>query len=217
MALLLGRCYPRIPFFISLNGWKTEGGKSRLYGRYGKTVQPRLAVFSMVFKLIWSLALYCHLQYHFGSIDPDKLNIRCSFCSCVSIRGTDLVQTLWYSNLSTIVSNAFQLIFSSVCSSLIVICWFTLMSWLRCSFFLVWQLCTAFGTWLFFHITVATAETHHPPPPCAHIPFLFPIKVQQVSVNIYGWNFFHMEEFSDTPLFHMHFHVRWQQNVMEYW
>jgi hypothetical protein len=61
--------------------------------------------------------------------------IRCSLCSCVSIRGTHLGQTLRYSNVATIVSNALKPIFSSVHSSLVVIRRFARMSWLRRSSF----------------------------------------------------------------------------------
>jgi len=39
-ASLLGKCCPCSPSFISLNRWKSEGGKSRLYGGCGRTVQP---------------------------------------------------------------------------------------------------------------------------------------------------------------------------------
>ena len=42
---------------------------------------------------------------------------------------------------------------------------------------------------------------------CSH-PLFVSINVQQVSVNFCGCHFFYMEEFNDTPLFHMHFHVR---------
>ena len=61
------------------------------------------------------------------------------------------------------------------------------------------------GMWLVFHVTVATAE---PPTTCANIHCLVSINVQQASMNVIGCNFFHMEEFNYTPLFHMYFHVR---------
>ena len=63
-------------------------------------------------------------------------------------------------------------------------------------------------TWLVFHIDVATAETRHPPPPCANIHCLVSVNIQQASMNVIGCSFFGMEEFSYTPLLHMHFHVR---------
>ena len=64
------------------------------------------------------------------------------------------------------------------------------------------------GTWLVFHIAVATAETHHSPPHCANIYCSVSINIQQVSMNVIGCNFFRMEEFNCTSLLHMHFHVR---------
>jgi len=42
---------------------------------------------------------------------------------------------------------------------------------------------------------------------CSH-PLLVSINVQQVLMNVSGCNFFCMGEFSSTPLFHPHFHVR---------
>jgi len=60
MALLVGKCCPCSPNFISLIKLKSESSKSRLYSACGRTVQPRLAVCSMVFKLVGGLALsYC--------------------------------------------------------------------------------------------------------------------------------------------------------------
>ena len=47
-----------------------------------------------------------------------------------------------------------------------------------------------------------------PTPHCAHIHCFAFIGVQQVSLNVSGCHFFHMEEFSDTFLLHIHFHVR---------
>jgi len=49
---------------------------------------------------------------------------------------------------------------------------------------------------------------HHPSYHCAHIHWLVFINVQQVSVDVSSCHFFCMEEFSDTPLLHLHFHVR---------
>jgi len=66
------------------------------------------------------------------------------------------------------------------------------------------------GMWLVFHTVVSTAEVHHPQHPCAHIHCLVSINIQQMSTNVGGYHFFHMEEFSDTPLLHTHFHVRCQ-------
>lgn len=55
----LGKYCSHSPSFIGLNGWKSEGTKSRLYSECGSTSQPTLAVCSMVFKLVWGLALLC--------------------------------------------------------------------------------------------------------------------------------------------------------------
>jgi len=49
---------------------------------------------------------------------------------------------------------------------------------------------------------------HHPLPHCAHIHCLVSINIQQVLMHINGGHFFLIHEFSDTPLLHMHFHVR---------
>ena len=59
MAQLLGKCFRHSPLFIGVNRWKSEGTKSGLYYECGRTVHSRLAVCSMVFKLIWSLVLSC--------------------------------------------------------------------------------------------------------------------------------------------------------------
>jgi len=52
MAAMVGKHHPHSPSFISLNRWKSEVAKSELYGGCGRTVQPRLAVCSTIFKLI---------------------------------------------------------------------------------------------------------------------------------------------------------------------
>ena len=46
------------------------------------------------------------------------------------------------------------------------------------------------GRWLVFHFTVATAETHHPPPHCANIHCFVSVNVQQASMNVIGYSFF---------------------------
>ena len=55
------------------------------------------------------------------------------------------------------------------------------------------------------HVTLVTVHTsgHY-----AHIHCLVSLNVQPASMNVSGCNFFCMEEFSDTPLLHQHFHVR---------
>jgi len=57
-------------------------------------------------------------------------------------------------------------------------------------------------------VTVATAETHCPPPCCAHIYCSVTIDVQQALIGVSGCHFFRVKKFSFTPLFHPHFHVR---------
>jgi len=56
------------------------------------------------------------------------------------------------------------------------------------------------GTWLVFHITVASAETHHPPPHCAHIHCLVFTNVQQAPMNASGCHFFIHTSMSDVIL-----------------
>lgn len=43
---------------------------------------------------------------------------------------------------------------------------------------------------------------------CAHMHSLVSINIQKASMNVTGCHFFLVEEFSDTPLLHPHFHVR---------
>ena len=62
---------------------------------------------------------------------------------------------------------------------------------------------TCMAIWNVANIIVTTAETH-----CAHIHCLVSINVQQALMNISGLSFFCIEEFCDTSLLHMHFHVR---------
>ena len=59
--------------------------------------------------------------------------------------------------------------------------------------------CCAFKNlhqWSWPTVTVVTAETHHPPPHCAHIYCLGSINVQQMSMSVGGCYFFCMEEFN---------------------
>ena len=64
------------------------------------------------------------------------------------------------------------------------------------------------GTCLVFHVAVATAETHHPPPHCTNIHCLVFVNVHQASMSVIGCKFFRMEEFNYTLLLHTHFNVR---------
>ena len=59
IAFLLGKRCHAVLFFISLSKLKSEGNKSRQYGGCGRTVQPRLTMCSMVFKVIQGLVLSC--------------------------------------------------------------------------------------------------------------------------------------------------------------
>jgi len=45
---------------------------------------------------------------------------------------------------------------------------------------------------------------HHRLPHCAHIHCLVSQNIRQVLMNANGCHFFHMEEFSDTPLLRKH-------------
>jgi len=63
-------------------------------------------------------------------------------------------------------------------------------------------------TWLVFHTAITTAEMHHPLPRCAHLYYLASRNFPQVLMNVCRCTFFHLEEFIDTALLYMHFHVR---------
>ena len=135
-----------------------------------------------------------------------------------------------------------KLIFSSVHSCLVVICQFVQMSWSRSySFPRVTAVhghpehtlyLMSLSPQLKCTTTPHCAHMYQPPPHCAHIQCLVFINIQQASRNVSGCHFFHIEEFSDTPLLQRHFHFRWhfviwnapvlpsvtwQQNVTEYW
>ena len=69
---------------------------------------------------------------------------------------------------------------------------------------MVITICTSGGE----PLLLLLSEMHHPPPYCVHIHCLVSINFQQVSMNINGYIFFWMEEFSGTPLLQMSFHVR---------
>ena len=112
---------------------------------------------------------------------------QCSFCSCVSIHGSHLLQTLRYSSVATTVSHMLKLIFISKHSSVVISHWFEWMNWLRFS--------------SFYGVTAV-----HDHPECV-FPSLLPllkctthcltalccfvsINIQQVLVNISGCHFF---------------------------
>jgi len=108
-----------------------------------------------------------------------------------------------------IISNVLKLIFSSIHSILIIICWFTWRTLSRCSSFCSvttvqgHQECgltfTSLLPLLKYTIHRLTVLSIH----C-----LISRNIHQVSINGTECSFFCMEEFSCTPLFHMHFHVR---------
>ena len=70
------------------------------------------------------------------------------------------------------------------------------------------NICTAIQNVACFHAAVTAAETHHPLPQCVHIHCLVSISVQQALMDVYGCNFFRMEEFSLTPFLQTQTHVR---------
>jgi len=139
----------------------------------------------------------CHLWLCIGSVDPGK-PAACSFSYCVSICGTHLAQTFWYSNITTTTSNTLKPVFSSLHSSLIVICWFTQMIKTRC--FMVQQLCMVmleYGS--SFTLLPSLWKVPLTPSLCSHS--LFGLHQCSVSVNeCQGHQFFCTEELNDTPL-----------------
>ena len=52
------------------------------------------------------------------------------------------------------------------------------------------KICTAVQNQAFIHVSVATAESHHPPTRCTHIHCLVSINIQQVLTNVKGEPFF---------------------------
>ena len=120
----------------------------------------------------------------------------------LSIHGTRQAQTSQYSNIAT--SNTLKLIFSFIHSSLVVICWFTWMSWSRCSSFCgVTAVCGCPEHGLSFTSLLPMQK-------CTTLclTVLTSTGWSQVPMNVSKCNFVHMEQFSDTSLLHMHFHIR---------
>ena len=101
--------------------------------------------------------------------------IQCSFCSSVSNHETHLLQTLRYSNIATIVSNTFKMVFSSVHSTLKSTSSPGLGDW-DALHFVVWQLCMAI-----WNMACLSCCCHH----C-----LVSINVQQALVNVNRCYFF---------------------------
>lgn len=83
--------------------------------------------------VMWSMELSPSASYWFAW--SWQTCIQCYFCSYVTTCGTQLVQTSWFFNVATTVSNSLRLIFTSVHNSLIIISRFSLMSWSGCSLF----------------------------------------------------------------------------------
>ena len=78
MVLMLERCCPHSPSVIGLNRWKSKSAKPGLYSGCDRTVQPRPAVCSTVFKLVWSLVLSCCRRSMILSPDPVSWSLQFS-------------------------------------------------------------------------------------------------------------------------------------------
>jgi len=85
MVLLLGKCCPYSPSFISPNRWKSEVIKSGLSGRCGSTVQPRLATCT-VFRLVKGLDIIVLQEKCLFWPDPGSLSLQLSQCCDVAAR-----------------------------------------------------------------------------------------------------------------------------------
>ena len=102
--------------------------------------------------------------------------IQCSFCSCVSICGNHLAQTLQYSNVATIVFNALKSVFSSIHSSLVVIWRWADLDALQ---FTVWQLCMAIQNVVCFSHCFPYCSNVHPLPV-----FTFTVSLHKHSTSV---------------------------------
>jgi len=91
--------------------------------------------------------------------------VQCSFCSVWASVGPTW-HVLQFSTVTTaIVCHTLRLLFNSIRSSLVVICWFAWMSWLIRSSFCDVTCAWPSRMWLIFHIHITTAEMFHPPLP----------------------------------------------------
>lgn len=120
--------------------------------------------------------------------------IQWSFCFSVSIHGTHQEQNLLYSSIAALTFQDTEanfllctqspgnspLIYMKELIETLFISWYNSCTW-------------PYRMWFVFHITLTTAETHHPPP---HY-YAF-INVQQVLINLNEYNLFYAEEY--TPL-----------------
>ena len=131
----------------------------------------------------------------------------------MSICGTQMGQTLQYSSVATNISNALKLIFSYVHRSLVIICWFAWMGWLKNSSFcgviavhcyLECDFTFIFLSWLLKHIplclTALTSTGWSPKTFSKH-------QWMSVSAIFFAWR-------NSVP--HTCFYVRCQQNAMKY-
>ena len=59
LVLFPRKCCPHNTSLISPNRWKSKGAIHRLYHGCSRTVQPRLSVCTMAFKLVWCVMFSC--------------------------------------------------------------------------------------------------------------------------------------------------------------
>ena len=147
----------------------------------------------------------------------------CSFCTSVSIHRTHSAQSQQYSNTDSFASNILKPIFNSVYCSLVIICQFLWMSWLRTSLF--YDVTAVYFFWNvdIFHVAITPAERQHS---------LFGLHKYSANIDGYQWVLFCPYErvqwhasapsillcqtpFCQTaPLLPS---ATRQQNIMEYW
>jgi hypothetical protein len=130
-----------------------------------------------------------------------------SLCSCMSIRGTHLAQTLRYYIVANIIFNALNQTFNSVQSSLVAIRRMRLRAEGGALHFVSWQLCRAAR-----YVACISHHSRHcwNAAPitslCSHP--LFDLRKRSASADeCQRVNFFPMEELNDTPLLRTDFHV----------
>ena len=97
--------------------------------------------------------------------------------------GTHFVQTLWRWNITTIVSNTLEMIFSPIqfpgLNMQILTDELIKMLFISCCDSSAWLS----RMWLVFCVTVTTAKTYYPLLHCAHIHWLVSINIQKVSMD----------------------------------
>ena len=67
-ASLLEKCCQLSPSFMRPSRWKSEGDKFELYCEHSRTVQTRLATYSMILKLMWDLIWCCKRKVVFSGL-----------------------------------------------------------------------------------------------------------------------------------------------------